>query len=351
MRIPSLDGLRALSIVLVLFGHLNGTRGFGSHLEALGDVANLGVRVFFVISGFLITSLLLKEERVALGAFYWRRFYRIFPPFYAYLVVVYAAGIAGVLAEVPLSDLLYASTYTTNFRIERSWLVGHTWSLSVEEQFYLLWPGLIAFVGAQRAMKVAVGVLFLTPLVRIGWSFAFPGLRPLIGEAFPTIADSIATGCLLAGFRKQLHADARYQRLLASSWLVPVLVVALFAINTQHIHPLPFWLVGETMINVGLAFLIDRAVTRPDTTFGKILNFGPLARVGMASYSIYLWQQVFLDRSSPLWAAAFPQNILLALLVGFGSYYFVEKPVMKYRDRLIPGLRGRAKLAPTATAI
>ncbi len=337
MRIPSLDGLRALSIMLVLFGHLNGTRGFGTHLEQLGDVANLGVRVFFVISGFLITSLLLKEEQVQLGQFYWRRFYRIFPPFYFYLLVLFGLSSARLLAAIPASDFGWAATYTTNFRIERSWLIGHTWSLSVEEQFYLLWPGLLALVGRRRAMVAALGVLLVTPLIRVGWNFLLPAWRPLIGEAFPTIADSIATGCLLAGFRSRLHAHPLYQRALASSALVPLLVLTLFAINTQHIHPLPFWLAGETMLNVGVAFLIDRAVTRPDTALGAILNFGPLARIGVVSYSLYLWQQVFLDRSSSHWIAAFPQNLGLAMASGFAGYYLVEKPIMKYRDRLMPG--------------
>ncbi len=337
MRIPSLDGLRALSIILVLFGHLNGTRGFGTHLTFMGDVAHLGVRVFFVISGFLITSLLMKEEKVALGQFYWRRFYRIFPPFYFYLAVVWVLSFAGVLARVPLVDVLAAATYTTNYQMERSWLTGHTWSLSVEEQFYLLWPGLIALVGHARAFKTAAAVVLLVPFIRVGWNQVFPELRPLIGEAFPTVADSIATGCLLAGFRKQLHDDARYQAALKSSWLVPALVGALLLVNTQGEHARPFWLVGETILNVGLAFLIDRAVTRPDTAFGRILNFGPLARLGVASYSVYLWQQVFLDRSGGSIINAFPLNIVLAIVAGFASYHLVEQPIMKYRDKLIPG--------------
>ncbi|MBL9027778.1 MAG: acyltransferase [Myxococcales bacterium] len=337
MRIPSLDGLRALSIVLVLFGHLNGTRGFGVHLEVVGDVAHLGVRVFFVISGFLITSLLLKEERVALGQFYWRRFYRIFPPFYFYLGAVGLLSAAGLLADIPSDDLIAALTYTTNFQIERAWLVGHTWSLSVEEQFYLLWPGVLALLGRDRALKAAAIVVVCAPVVRLGWNEALPGLRLLIGEAFPTVMDSIATGCLLAGFRARLHADRRYRSLLELPFLVPVVVFALLVINRQSDHARAFWLVGETCLNVGVAFLIDRAVTRPETPFGQILNFRPLAHVGVASYSIYLWQQVFLDRSSTAWFTAFPVNIVLALAAGFGSYHLVEKPIMKYRDRLIPG--------------
>lgn len=344
MRIPSLDGLRALSILLVLFGHVNGTRGFGMHGEFMGDVANLGVRVFFVISGFLITSLLLKEREVELGQFYWRRFYRIFPPFYFYLATVLVLSITGVLQPIPLIDIAYAAVYATNFTVERAWLVGHTWSLSVEEQFYLLWPGLLAFAGVKRSLRVALGVLALAPLVRVGWHAAFPSGRLLIGEAFPTVADSIATGCLLTGYRKELHASALYQRAIASPVLVPVVVSGLFLVNMQASHARVFWLVGETILNVGIAFLVDRAVLRPDALFGKILNVKPLARLGMVSYSLYLWQQVFLDRSSQSWFTAFPQNLGLALASGFAGFYLIEKPIMKYRDRLMPARRKPGKL-------
>lgn len=341
MRIPSLDGLRALSIILVLFGHLDGTLGFGKHEEVVGDVANFGVRVFFVISGFLITSLLLKEREVQLGQFYWRRFYRIFPPFYVYLLAVLVLGGVGVLSAAPVEDVAYAAVYATNFRIERAWLVGHTWSLSVEEQFYLLWPGILAFAGIKRALRVALGVVLLTPLVRVGASIVFPAWRPLIGEAFPTVADSIATGCLLTGYRKELHASSLYQRALASPLMVPLTVAVLLAVNMQGKHARPFWLVGETMLNVGVAFLVDRAVLRPDTAFGKFLNFGPLSRLGVVSYSLYLWQQVFLNKHASSWFNVFPQNIVLALASGFAGYYLIEKPIMKYRERLMPQRRPR----------
>ena len=342
MRIPSLDGLRALSILLVLFGHANGTKGLGTHLQIIGDVANLGVRVFFVISGFLITSLLLKEEQVALGQFYWRRFYRIFPPYYFYLAVIWGASALGLVAAIPTRDFIYAATYTTNVVSERSWLIGHTWSLSVEEQFYLLWPGLLALVGSRRALLTAGAVVLLVPLVRVGTSVLLPSLRPLIGEAFPTICDSIATGCLLAGFRGRMHQVPSYLAALKNPWIVPLLVLGLIGINTQQSHPLPFWLVGETMLNVGVAFLVDRAVSHPDTTFGRLLNFKPLARLGMASYSVYLWQQVFLNRHSDAFVSAFPQNLVFALAAGFAGFYFVEKPIMKYRDKLIPQPKAKA---------
>ena len=138
---PSLDGLRAFSIVLVLIAHVSlqypWLRRFVEH------VGNYGVRIFFVISGFLITGLLLKEltktGRISLKSFYIRRTLRIFPAFYVYVLTVVILAWAGILILLP-GDLLHAVTYTMNYHMVRSWWLNHMWSLSVEEQFYLLWP-------------------------------------------------------------------------------------------------------------------------------------------------------------------------------------------------------------------
>ena len=142
-HIPSLDGLRAISISLVLFGHLVGTRNFGRPDPGLGDVAHLGVVVFLVISGFLITSLLLKEHAhtgtVSLKLFYARRSLRIFPASYAFLACVGLLWLGGTIHLRP-ADIWHAASYTVNYVENTSWEVAHLWSLSIEEQFYLLWP-------------------------------------------------------------------------------------------------------------------------------------------------------------------------------------------------------------------
>ncbi|MEO7329892.1 MAG: acyltransferase, partial [Minicystis sp.] len=152
-RIPSLDGLRAISILVVLFGHMAGTRNFAfSFLDRLptSELANFGVRVFFVISGFLITRLLFEEHArsgtVSLRGFYLRRTLRIFPAFYVFVAVVLVLDRLGKITLLPY-DALTALTYTMNFHptASRSWQVGHLWSLSVEEQFYLLWPAIVLF--------------------------------------------------------------------------------------------------------------------------------------------------------------------------------------------------------------
>src|SRR6185503_16392845 len=151
-RVPSLDGLRAISIALVVFCHMAGTRGFPIS-EAAGNIlpfAALGVRVFFVISGFLITKLLLAEWSrtggIDLSRFYLRRTLRIMPPYYVLLVAVAMAASVDLIRLAP-GDLAHAATYTSNYAPDRSWWIGHTWSLSVEEQFYLLWPAVLLLAG------------------------------------------------------------------------------------------------------------------------------------------------------------------------------------------------------------
>src|SRR5262249_451846 len=127
-RIASLDGLRALSISLVLLGHLAGTQGFPIHApHLLARYADAAVRVFFVISGFLITTLLIREREktgtISLKKFYWRRAVRIFPAAYFYMIVVSIA----FHATLAWKDIAVAFTYMTSYSLLRPWVLGHLW--------------------------------------------------------------------------------------------------------------------------------------------------------------------------------------------------------------------------------
>src|SRR6185295_707232 len=134
-RIPTLDGIRAVAFAFVLCAHTLGTGilPMTSRVHVFGDI---GVRTFFVLSGFLITTLLLRERArfgaISLRGFYLRRALRIFPAFYTFLAVVIVLRAAG-LATASDRDLVFAGTYTMNFHADRAWHVGHLWSLSVEE--------------------------------------------------------------------------------------------------------------------------------------------------------------------------------------------------------------------------
>ena len=352
-RIPSLDGIRAVSIGLVLFGHLLGSRGFFFSLEVDKHLApgELGVRIFFVISGFLITNLLLAEAakngRVHIGRFYLRRTFRIFPAYYVLVLALFAAELAGWIALAP-GDLIHALTYTTNYHPTRSWNVGHTWSLAVEEQFYLLWPALL-LLGRRRALWIAALFVLAGPLIRLGLWELTVAAREGIGHRFETIADSVAIGCVLSGARSWLHRQALYRRVLSSPWLVLAPVILLLSGELSQ-HPRINLLLGFSFQNVLIVLCIDRWVTYPSGAIGRALNSPPVVFIGVISYSIYLWQQLFLNRYAVSWPTTFPVSIALVFGAALISYYVIERPALRLRQRiehaLFPGRAGAARAEP-----
>jgi peptidoglycan/LPS O-acetylase OafA/YrhL len=303
---------------------------------ALGE---FGVVVFFVISGFLITGLLLDEieraGRVDLGRFYLRRTVRIFPPYYAFLICLAIAAATGAVALVS-GDVFSAMTYTANYKLDRSWFVGHTWSLSVEEQFYLLWPALLLVTGVRRGLWVAAAVVVVAPVLRLVLGF-WPALRPGIGETFPSVADALATGCVLAGLHPGLARSAQWRTFLDGRrfWLAPLAVV----ICARNPWTKLDWLLGQTVMNLGIAVVIERALHAPGDRLGRMLNARPLIFVGVLSYSLYLWQQLFLNRRGSSIVQSFPLNLLLVALAALASYHAIEQPFLRLRLRVERRLR------------
>jgi peptidoglycan/LPS O-acetylase OafA/YrhL len=347
-RIAVLDGLRGFSIVLVVAGHLAGTRGFPLHENLISAaLALLGVRVFFVISGFLITQILLNEVAesgtVNLGRFYFRRTLRIFVPYYAFLFAMFALERAGVILVGP-NDFAAAATYTSNYNPHAAWQLAHTWSLSVEEQFYLLWPAALALLGRKRAFGVVALAIIGLPLVRIGmWKFA-PALHDGIGHRFETCADSLATGCLLAAVRGWLTNRAWYTRIARSSTAVVVTGMVLASVVLDN-HPRMAFLFGWSFQNVGIAFVIDACLRDASGGLGWLLTTAPAVAIGRMSYSIYLWQQLFLDRQSTSLMCRFPFNLVVVAATAVFSYRIVELGSLALRQRWEPRLF-RARVMP-----
>lgn len=346
-RVPSLDGVRGVLIIAMMSVHLLGTRGFAGVglTAAIGDYGYLAVITFFVISGFLITSLLLKEVertgRVSLRAFYERRLFRIFPAFYTYVALIAAAGAAGLIA-VPARDLLASATYVVNYVLGRSWYVGHLWSLSVEEHFYLLWPLAILFLpGATLAARrrsaafVALAAIAAGPVLRLATITLAPAQVPLIGQATHTVPDAIAFGCLLACVRDRLWASPRYRAFLGARAFWLILLVALVA-NWTSPHIRIFSALGATVSDAAITLAVDRVMRFPERASGRVLNHPALVFLGVRSYSLYLWQQPFLNRQGTALAQAFPYNLGLALVAGLLSYTLVEGPLMRLRERRRP---------------
>ena len=335
-RIPSLDGIRAVAILLVLWAHTSGARGYPAWANVWTSnshyrLGGLGVRIFFVLSGFLITGLLLKERAatgtVSLGRFYYRRALRIMPAYLTYLAVIGLLVVAG-FAMLSRADAWHALTYTINYAPTRGRLVDHLWSLAVEEQFYLLWPATLMALSLFGSARAAVAVVVLAPLVRVVAVTLAPGSPQANGAAFEATADSLAVGCLLALWRDQLWASPGYRRMVLSRWCIP----ALFALGMAAGVSVKLGvLVGQSLITIAIALGIDRSVRRPFGLAGRALNWRPVAAIGVGSYSLYLWQQLVVD-ASPKSTFPFPLNLALAGLLAWASYHWVEQTALRFRD-------------------
>jgi peptidoglycan/LPS O-acetylase OafA/YrhL len=263
---------------------------------------------------------------------------RIFPPYYALIGALVLAQVLGFLFLTP-GDVAHAVTYTSNYDAGRSWAIGHTWSLGVEEQFYLLWPACLVLLGARRGLAAAVAVVLITPFVRLAELHLFPAYVDGIGARFETVADAIAIGCVLACTRDWLHRQAAYRRFLSSPAFAMV-PLAIFAGSMTGQHPHVAYVIGLPLANVATALAVDWAVSYPDRFVGRVLNARPLVFIGLISYSLYLWQQPFLNRSGLATWNAFPLNVFLAFAFAVASYYFVERPSLALR-RLLE--RGRTR--------
>jgi peptidoglycan/LPS O-acetylase OafA/YrhL len=297
----------------------------------------LGVRVFFVISGFLITSLLLREvdrsEHIHLAKFYLRRTLRIFPPYYVFLLAVILLQVVGSIELAP-ADTLHAFTYTVNYYPERSWYLGHAWSLSVEEQFYLLWPLTLLLAGKRRALWIAASTVILCPMIRLGIWYLSPALvKYELGYRFETTVDALAVGCVLAGVSEWLRLQQLYHQVLQSRLFVLVPLVVLSASLLPPSSRLNLiW--GITAQNIGIAACIAWCTTHYASNVGKVLNSKPMVFLGILSYSIYLWQQLFLNPYSLSMVTRFPLNLILVGMASLASYYCIEHPSLIIRQRL-----------------
>lgn len=332
---PSLDGVRALSIALVLFGH----ELHFSAARRIGDLANLGVRSFFVLSGFLITTLLLEEyranKRISLRNFYARRALRIFPAAYAFMLVLFALERFGFVAPIDLSSWIHAVTYTTDYQslLDRNWNLGHLWSLAVEEQFYLIWPTVLVLLRPRKALWSAFAVICVVPLMRLAtWRF-FPAYVNDMKWQFHTVCDALATGCVLAGIREVLWERPVYRRLMGSTVFVLVPVGVLFLNWAIVGRPRVNYLLGQTTLNFGIALCIDFVLRNYQGLAGRVLNLPPVGFVGTLSYSMYLWQQIFFNPDVSAWIGRFPFNVAGTAVAAFLSYRLIETPFLSMRHR------------------
>ncbi len=348
LKYPSLNGLRAISIIFVIIHHLSiknqifhGIAEFKwlSPITSFLSDGHLGVNVFFVISGFLITSLLLKEEMqwktISLKNFYIRRTLRIFPAYYFLLLVYFILQLFNFI-HIEKSSWLTAITYTKYFNWYSDWVTAHAWSLSIEEHFYLFWP-LLFKSGVKIRKWTPVILIILVPIIR---TFAYFYPTVLFNDlSIFTRIDAIAMGCLFALYKKDILKiiTPHWSKVFIISFLI-LFSLRYFPLIADKIHLgfsfifTPLGLTHGTIANLLISLIMMYSIFGPQKAWFKMLNLPVLNYIGLLSYSLYLWQQIFIS-GSKYWITKFPQNLIFLFLMAMFSYYLIEKPFLKLKKK------------------
>lgn len=335
--IPGLDGIRALAVLLVIGNHF----GF----EWINGA--LGVLIFFVLSGFLITWLMLREMdktgTVSLKNFYRRRVLRIFPAFYAF----WLAGVGIYLVRghpldwgQAISAFFYFSNYWMGLVPSSCMLFPHTWSLSIEEQFYLLWPFLflLGWKHPQRLPWLLGAAIIAVWIHRSVLFLGFGVQQEYIYRAFDTRLDHLAVGCLLAILLKRGTLD-RFARAATRSIWLPVLTLAvLFLAQAGHGSMAFTFTIGYAIEPLLTAIFLVQLIWFSHDGLWRIFEHPVTRYLGRISYPLYLWQQLTLFTAKQM-AAGLPVAVQFAFAVAVtvafasASYFIVEKPFLKLKHR------------------
>ena len=363
---PALDGVRAISVVLVMLHHFQ-----------LLSFGWMGVQIFFVLSGFLITRILMRQKAALfgdyLGCFYIRRILRIFPLYFGYLILLMGIDRFWGPAHMFKQWQYFLFTYTYNFSrliaslkhagFELSFSFSHFWSLCVEEQFYFIWPFVIYFF-PERIIKIIVaGLMFAIPLFRalMGWVMLHQGLNDMGGVVnWLTLCqmDSFAAGAVMAIFKPKINPDICFR--LLGGLFVLILILVLYNLRTfgskepgvlaslgyapdpPRDNFLHVW--SYSLFNIAAAFLIY-GLTLSETGWSRFFSFPWLTQTGKISYGIYVFHlfpiNIFYEvfRLSPFSVKAlalFPVYFLTVYFMASCSYRFYERRFLELKKKFEP---------------
>jgi peptidoglycan/LPS O-acetylase OafA/YrhL len=273
------------------------------------------------------------ERTISLSEFYLRRALRILPPYYAFLISILAAVHWGWLSVTHKEWLASALFYWNYAPFAKSWWLGHTWSLAVEEQFYLIWPLILSFAGAKAARKTALWIVLLAPLVRIATYFLLPGFREKLTFFLSTRADALMIGGLLALCASEPWFASVWKR-ANHSWVPLVCAGFIFAGSPALFSVFHFYYqmtIGYSLEALCIGLLVTWVVRNPTLGAARVLNVKPVIYVGVLSYSIYLWQQPFARDQGAL-VTKFPINLIMIAVFALLSFYLVERPALRSGD-------------------
>lgn len=339
-RLVQLDALRAFAVFGVILHH-------SVKWEANFPLGPLAVRLFFVLSGFLITGILLRaREKSAdrnrgfvLRSFYARRLLRIFPVYYVALAALVLLGQPTIRETIGwhvayLSNVLAAQA---DVDVQQVW--GHLWSLSVEEQFYLIWPALVLFLPKRFLPAAFLIAAAIGPLFRVYAGIAY-GLKPAVYLA-PGCLDSLGLGAILAWISTRPEWNGARQKLCRWSLIAGMLIFAATIASAHWDISWRLWLAGRDL-GPALIFcwLVNGAAEGFRGRIGKVLEWRVLSYLGMISYGLYLFHNftpwLCETATVPLPEPGLARFVILAPLttaLAAASWHFFEKPLNDLKDR------------------
>jgi len=345
-HMPQLDGLRTLAVAAVAWSHWMGSYQFGF------EWGLMGVNLFFVLSGFLITGILLDSRAgtaglaarwFAIRQFYTRRVLRIFPLFYMTLALLAVVGVRPIR-----QTLLWHLCYLSNvyFFRQGAWQmatsnISHFWSLAVEEQFYLVWPYLMIFLPVRRLRPVVLGLIILAPVYRVMMGLLLPENKVAFVLTIGCL-DALGIGALLA-YAQRSEGHSRWEAGALARWLLRLgfpAWVAIEVLNRVHLVPGPMLQMRQTFLDMILGWLILNGAKGFKGWFGRFLQWSPMAYLGKISYGLYVFHNLtpyavfFLvrDLHAPAVLLTVPwihRLSLLALTISLAalSWHLYEKPL------------------------
>ena len=347
-RILALDGMRGIAIILVLMSHGRWSLGFPD-LSRLPFDGSQGVTFFLLLTGLMITMLLLDEQEkhgeIALKAFYARRALRLFPAYYTYLAVVAILWAMRVVEVSPAGFIASAFHWRNIYTGPSGWVLHHTWSLSMQEQFYLVWPLLVARLPRKTVALIGVATILLWPGIRfLRHGYLFPPSADAALDA-PGM-ETILYGTLLAIAMRGGESLAILKRLGRGLWglLLPPLIIGI-VYKLIDFWPAQWTFLLAPIRNLAAVWLIWWCISNHKHPAIRILESPVLAWLAKLAYSLYLWQQLFLGLNQG-WICYFPQNMVAVFVVAPLSYYLVEVPFNKLRDRIPLMARRPASTSP-----
>jgi len=324
-RLPALDGIRAVAIALVLIGHI--LYAFGPFRNGGTLVGEAGVTIFFVLSGFLVTRVMLLDEartgRLRLGRFYCRRALRIFPAFYAFLIVSFVLSVFGAFEQPDRKTWLASALYFRNLAGD-GWNTGHLWSLSLEEQFYFFWPAIFLLLAGRKRRLLFIGAAVVAATAgRLAWIASLSSPLPpfAIQQIHYTPQFRMDTFLIGAAFA---IANWEWTRALEPRFIIPFLAIW-FETAPFHRATLP---VDTAVTAFGVGALILWLVQNPQLRPAFHLSRPAVVYLGAISYSLYLWQQLFLGPHLRWWSLA------AVAVCAICSYHLIERPFLRWKERL-----------------